>query len=141
MVPIPLGTLNHIDDPFPVPTETFGWAAGDASYAMGAFELEDDEALVLKGRSPECVFWNMCLWNQFLHCFNYDYDDVTTNCSKVELDSDGSWTIVIAANDPGVPNWVSTQGRPHGRIWFRWFLPERTPDPISTEVVKLAELG
>ena len=59
----------------------------------------------------------------------------------MELHDDGSWTIVIAATDPGVPNWVSTQGRPHGRIWFRWFLPERTPDPISAEVVKLAELG
>lgn len=141
MVPIPLGTLNHIEDPFPVPTVTHGWAAGDASYASGAFDLAEDEALVLKGRSPECVFWNMCLWNQFLHCFNYDYDDVTTNGSKVELDADGSWTIVIAATDPGVPNWVSTQGRPHGRIWFRWFLPERTPDPISAEVVKLSELG
>ena len=101
MVPIALGTLNHIEDPFPVPTVTHGWAAGDASYASGAFELADDEALVMKGRSPECVFWNMCLWNQFLHCFNYDYDDVTTNGSKVELDADGSWTIVVAATDPG----------------------------------------
>ncbi|HEY6425878.1 MAG TPA: hypothetical protein VIX84_01465, partial [Acidimicrobiales bacterium] len=43
IVPIPLGTPNAIDSPYPVPTETFGWAAGDAAYAMGAFELEDDE--------------------------------------------------------------------------------------------------
>ena len=49
MVPLSLGTLNHIDDPFPVPTETFGWAAGDASYAMGAFELADDEAAGVEG--------------------------------------------------------------------------------------------
>ena len=46
------------------PPTTFGWAAGDAAYAMGAFELAEDEALVIRGRSPECVFWNMCLWNR-----------------------------------------------------------------------------
>ena len=79
IVPIPLGTPNAIDPPYPVPTTTFGWAAGDAAYAMGAFELADDEALVIRGRSPECVFWNMCLWNRLLHTYNYDYERVTIN--------------------------------------------------------------
>ena len=79
IVPIPLGTPNAIDPPYPVPTTTFGWAAGDAAYAMGAYELADDEAMVIRGRSPECVFWNMCLWNPFLHTYNYDYERVTIN--------------------------------------------------------------
>ena len=57
-------TPNAIDPPYPVPTTTFGWAAGDAAYAMGAFEFAEDEALVIRGRSPECAFWNMCLWNR-----------------------------------------------------------------------------
>ena len=55
-MPIPLGTPNAIDPPYPVPTSTFGWAAGDAAYAMGAFELADDEALVIRGRSPDASF-------------------------------------------------------------------------------------
>jgi hypothetical protein len=56
LVPLPPATPNVIDPPYPVPTTTFGWAAGDAAYAMGAFELNDDEALVIRGRSPPCVF-------------------------------------------------------------------------------------
>ena len=52
IVPIPLGTPNAIDPPYPVPTTTFGWAAGDAAYAMGAFELADDEALVIRAVPP-----------------------------------------------------------------------------------------
>ena len=72
-------TPNTVDDPYPVPTQTFGWAAGDAAYAMGSFELADDEALVIHGRSPECAFWNLCLWNPFLHTYNYDYERVTIN--------------------------------------------------------------
>src|ERR1700691_5324963 len=110
IVPIPLGPPNAIDPPYPVPTTTFGWAAGDAAYAMGAFELADDEALVIRGRSPQCVFWNMCLWNRLLHTYNYDYERVTINGSEVEYESDGSWIIVVSARRPSHPNWVSTAG-------------------------------
>ena len=135
IVPIPLGTPNAIDPPYPVPTTTFGWAAGDAAYAMGAFELADDEALVIRGRSPECVFWNMCLWNPLLHTYNYDYERVTINGAQVQYEPDGSWTIVVAARRPAHPNWVSTAGHRQGRIWFRWFLPDATPEQPQVEVV------
>lgn len=135
IVPIPLGTPNAIDPPYPVPTTTFGWAAGDAAYAMGAFELQDDEALVIRGRSPECVFWNMCLWNRLLHTYNYDYERVTINGAEAEYESDGSWIIVVSARRPAHPNWVSTAGHRSGRIWFRWFLPSETPEQPQVEVL------
>jgi hypothetical protein len=135
IVPIPLGAPNAIDPPYPVPTTTFGWAAGDAAYAMGAFELGDDEALVLRGRSPDCAFWNMCLWNRLLHTYNYDYEPVTINGAQVEYEPDGSWIIVVSARRPGHPNWVSTAGHRSGRIWFRWFLPAQTPEQPQVEVL------
>jgi hypothetical protein len=140
MVPLQPGTANAIDPPYPVPTTTFGWAAGDAAYAMGVFDLEDDEALVIHGRSPECAFWNMCLWNPFLHTYNYDYERVTINGSQVHYDADGSWTIVIAARQPAHPNWVSTAGHRKGHIWFRWFLPDHTPEHPEVTVVKVADV-
>jgi hypothetical protein len=136
IVPIGLGDPNTVDDPYPVPTETFGWAAGDAAYAMGSFSLADDEALVLRGRSPACAFWNLCLWNPYLHTYNYDYDRVTINGVQVAYEDDGSWTIEVAARDTGHPNWVCTQGHHQGRLWFRWFLPEATPRPVTAEVVR-----
>ena len=135
IVPIPLGTPNAIDPPYPVPTTTFGWAAGDAAYAMGAFELADDEALVIRGRSPECVFWNMCLWNRLLHTYNYDYERVTINGAQVQYEADGSFIIVVSARRPTHPNWVSTAGHRSGRIWFRWFLPAATPEQPQVEVL------
>ena len=48
----PSARPNVIEEPYPVPTTTFGWAAGDAAYAIGAYELADDQALVIRGRSP-----------------------------------------------------------------------------------------
>ncbi len=138
IVPLPPAPPNAIDPPYPVPTTTFGWAAGDAAYAMGAFELAEDQALVIRGRSPECVFWNMCLWNPLLHTYNYDYERVTINGAQVEYEPDGSWTIVVAPQRPAHPNWVSTAGHRAGRIWFRWFLPADTPEHPQVEVVPVA---
>jgi hypothetical protein len=131
---------NFIAEPYPVPQVTYGWAAGDAAYAMGSFKLASDEALIIRGRSPECAFWNMCLWNPYLHTYNYDHERVTINGGQAVYEHDGSWTIVIAESDPGHPNWVSTAGHGYGTIWFRWFLPSETPRPLTTEVVALANV-
>lgn len=136
IVPLALGEPNTVDDPYPVPQQTFGWAAGDAAYAMGSFSLADGDVLALRGRSPACAFWNLCLWTPYLHTYNYDYERVTINGAQVVYDDDGSWTIEVAAHDTGHPNWVSTQGHPRGRLWFRWFLPEGTPEPVRAEVVR-----
>jgi hypothetical protein len=137
IVPLGLGEPNTVDDPYPVPQQTFGWAAGDAAYAMGSFLLGPDQALLLRGRSPECAFWNLCLWNPYLHTYNYDYDRVTINGFQVEYEPDGSWVIAVAHRDPGRPNWVSTQGHDRGRLWFRWFLPHHTPAPITAELIDI----
>lgn len=140
IVPVGLGEPNTVEEPYPVPTTTFGWAAGDAAYAIGSFALADDEVLLVRGTSPECAFWNMCLWNQFLHTYDYAYDRVTINGSQVQYEPDGSWEIAIAPRDPGHPNWVSTQGHASGRVWFRWFLPEQTPAKPLVELRKAVEL-
>ncbi|MBI3215435.1 MAG: DUF1214 domain-containing protein [Mycobacterium sp.] len=141
MLPVRVQPPNEIKDPYPVPTATYGWAAGDAAYAMGAYELKPGEALVVEGRSPDCVFWNLCLWNPFLHTYDFSRERVTINGSEVEYEPDGSWRIVISDTDPARPNWVSTAGRSSGLIWLRWFLPEQTPARPQCRVVDIAELA
>ena len=42
---------------------------------------------------------------------------------------------------PDHPHGLSLQGNRRGFLCFRWFLPERTPDPLRTRVVKLSELA
>jgi hypothetical protein len=130
---------NTVDEPYPVPKQTYGWAAGDAAYAMGSFELGPEEALILDGRSPRCAFWNVCLWNPYMQTYDYRYERVTLNGGQVQYEPDGSWRIVVAARDPGVPNWVSTADHPRGVIWFRWFLPESLPERPRTRVVRRDE--
>ena len=114
IVPIPLGTPNAIDPPYPVPTDHLRLGGGDAAYAMGSFELADDEALVIRGRSPACAFWNMCLWNPLLHTYNYDYERVTINGAQTIYEPDGSWTIVVAARRPLPPQLGVDRRTPQG---------------------------
>jgi hypothetical protein len=88
-----------------------------------------DDTSVLEGyRWITEMFWNMCLWNPYMQTYDYRYEQVVTiNGGQVKYEPDGSWRIVIAAQDPGVPNWVSTAGHRKGVIWFRWFLAEKQP--------------
>jgi hypothetical protein len=134
LVPVQPPVVNDVAEPYPVPQQTFGWAAGDAAYAFGGFDLGDDEALVVRGRSPECRFWNLCLWTPYLHTYDAAYDRVTINGGQVAYEPDGSWEVVVAGRDPGHPNWLSTQGHRSGLLWFRWFLPSETPARPTCEV-------
>jgi hypothetical protein len=135
--PIPApGDANALLDPYRVPEVTYGWAAPDAVYCMGRYDLTDDEVLVIEGRSPECAFWNLCLWNPFLQTYDYRYERVTINGGQVRHEPDGSWRVAVAARDPGMPNWLSTAGHPRGVLWFRWFLADEVPARPATRVVR-----
>ena len=140
-IPTRVEPPNEIAEPYPVPEQTFGWAAGDAAYAMGAYELRPDQALIIEGTSPPCVFWNLCLWNPWLHTYDYTYERVTINGAHITYEPDGSWRIVVSDTDPGHPNWVSTAGRRKGLIWLRWFLPEETPKRPVCRVVDIKEVS
>ena len=138
--PIPAPTPNQFDDPYAVPPVTYGWAASDAAYAMGAYELAPGQALVIDGSSPACAFWSLNVWNPFLQTYDYRYERVTINGAECRLADDGSWQIVVADRDPGHPNWVSTAGHSVGVLWFRWFLAEALPDRPACRLVELDDL-
>jgi len=116
------------------------FAAADAAYAMAPYVLAPDEALVITSRWPRCRFANVSLWNRFLQTYDYVHRPVGRNRSNTTLEPDGSWRMVVAHQDPGVPNWLDTEGRPFGIVYWRWFLPEETVPTPATQVVRVADL-
>ena len=76
---------NTIADVWAVPDATYGWAAKDAHYAMGSFDLADDEQLVIEGRSPECAYWGCMLWNPFMQTFDYRYQRIGINGEQADV--------------------------------------------------------
>jgi hypothetical protein len=127
---------------FPAPSKpgTHALAAADASYSMAPYVLGPDEALVITARWPECRCANVSLWNRHLQTYDYAHRSVSLNRAQTKTDPDGSFTIVLAHTDPGVPNWLDTEGRPFGMVFWRYFLPESDIPTPQAKVVKFAEL-
>jgi hypothetical protein len=56
------------------------------------------------------------------------------------FETDGSYRIVIAHRDPGVPNWLDTEGHTEGTIFWRLLLPEGEAAKPRCTLVPLAEI-
>jgi len=118
-----------------------GYAAKDNAYLQTRFELEPEQALIMRGRFPRCRFANVVLWNQRLQTPPYRYRRVSLNRNQVHYEQDGSFEIVVAHRDPGVPNWIDPAGLRTGMIFWRFLLPEENPPPIETELVDVGSLS
>ena len=46
-----------------------------------------------------------------------------------------SYRLVVAHRDPGVPNWLDTEGRPFGMVFWRFMLPEGEIETPRAELV------
>ncbi|MDQ1521551.1 MAG: hypothetical protein QOI55_2624 [Actinomycetota bacterium] len=119
---------------------TFAFAAADAAYSMAPYALAPDEALVITGRWPQCRFGSVCVWTRYLQTYDYVNRPVSRNRANTALEPDGTFRMVIAHEDPGVANWIDTEGRPFGMVFWRFFLPEGDIDTPKADVVKLADL-
>jgi len=118
--------------------ESITYAARDNVYAMAPFVLGPDQALVIRGRFPKCRFASLVLFNRFLQTFNYEERVVSLNRAQTVLDDDGNFEMILAHRDPGKPNWLETEGRPYGIMFWRFQLPEGDIPPLETEVISLS---
>ncbi len=114
-------------------------------YAGGVFELEAGEALIVENRiptRPEYIGFQLGnLWGESM-----EYADRlgSLNGAQTEVDPDGVVRLVIAHEDPGVPNWLDTSGHREGFMTPRWAYSEQPPSDawpsISAKKVRLDEL-
>jgi hypothetical protein len=80
------------------------------------------------------------LVNPWMESYDYTQRHVSTNDRLAARGLDGSWTLVIAPEDPGVPNWLDTGGRLQGFMLLRWVLAGDRPPTPRCELVPLAAL-
>ncbi|MFT5444597.1 MAG: hypothetical protein ACI8W3_003654, partial [Myxococcota bacterium] len=118
-----------------------GFAAVDNVYSMAPFLVKPGEALVIRGRFPKCRFANVVLWNRYLQTLDYAHRNTSLNRKQTKLESDGSFKIVVAGSDPGVPNWLDTEGRPFGMMFWRFQIPEEDIEPLTTKLVPIGEVA
>lgn len=129
-------TLPQFD---PALSNAFG---GDPNiiYYHSYWQLGPDEALVIDAHPPACDHWNFQLNNHWMESLDYRYFRIHVNSKTAAYRADGSVRIVVAHEDPGVPNWIQTVGHDRGTMCFRWVRAAEHPQP-QTRVVKLADVA
>lgn len=132
--------VPHVFPP-PVRPGAHALAAADAAYSMAPYLLGPDDALVIRARWPECRCANVSLWNRQLQTFDYLRGPVSLNRAEAAPEPDGSIQVVIAHRDPGVPNWLHTEGRPFGLVFWRFLLPEGPIETPTASVVSVDEVA
>jgi hypothetical protein len=126
----------------PMDPAVTGGAHGDPNifFHMGYWRLAPDEALLVEAEPPECAFWNFQLNNHWMESLDYRHRRIHANKSSAVYRPDGSFRLVIAHADPGVPNWIDTAGHSHGTMGLRWIKAKSHPRP-RTRVVKQREVA
>lgn len=113
---------------------------GDPNYAYfwGGFHVAPGEALLIHfPEVPETNTWSLCLYSHWLESLDHTRALINLNKHLAQLNRDGSLTIVIAGEDPGVANWLDTVGHSNGAMMARWVNPARTVPPPLSAVVRL----
>lgn len=109
-------------------------------YYEGPYDLADDEALIVEATVPkQCQYRSLILTNGIYETTDWINNHASLNDAQAPADADGVLRIVVAAKDPGVPNWLDTAGHPQGLIQGRWFGCDTTPVP-SVRKVALADV-
>ncbi|MBB5705075.1 hypothetical protein [Sphingopyxis panaciterrulae] len=107
----------------------------EQTYYEGLFELSDGEALILETEVPDRVrYWAVLLADQLFNTIDWEKCQSSLNGFQARLDSDGRFRAVIAAEDPGVPNWLDTAGRFKGVVQGRWYQASAAPTPTLKRV-------
>jgi hypothetical protein len=122
------------------PPRTPPGGAPHIAYGAGRWSLAADEALVVTTDVPDADYWNWAAHSD--HRFDSgDFASRSTSVNHVQAhrDADGRLRLVVAAADPGVPNWIDTGGRPTGTLAYRLIGARSKPVP-SAEVVPLAHV-
>lgn len=119
----------------------FQAAGGDPNilYYHGYWELSDGEAMVIDATLPDCEFWNFQVDNYWMESLDYLRHRIHVNCHDARRNPDGSMTIVIAHQDPGHANWLTTAGHRLGTSLFRVIGARGATADIRTRVVKLSD--
>jgi hypothetical protein len=103
-------------------------------------ELGDDEVMIVEGTAPRARYWSVQFLTRWMESPDYRYHDVIFTQRNTQLEPDGSFRIVIAHRDPGVPNWLETTGLRSGNIAVRAVKGEGTLD-VRFRREKISALG
>jgi hypothetical protein len=123
-----------------LPAARVDGGSDDLYYGGISYDLGPDEALVIEGPMVDGRYW--AFQRSALGSFDTNYADHVTslNHRQIRPDADGRFRLVVAHRDPGVPNWIDTEGQGEGIVTHRWIGVAERPE-IDTRTIRLDELA
>ncbi len=133
------GRQNSIANEFYGP---FSAAEGAAAVSYGGCDLNlaFDEAMIVACDVPQAQYWSFVVYSHgWFEQLDFANRTVSLNNAQIAADPDGRFRLVVAHNDPGVLNWLDTEGRREAFIAFRWVMSATMPT-LEARVVRFAEI-
>jgi hypothetical protein len=131
----------------PLTSEQGVFATGlpSADVSGGNFHLDPGEALIVKVPDVPSGYSGIELMNVFGAALPSTLAQTTLNNTTAFHDPDGYTYYVVSATNPGVANWLDSNGVSSGEIFARFEnLPDGTDPtglPVATEVVPVADVA
>src|SRR6201999_3598478 len=119
------GKLSHGVYKMPANHFNLAWSADKVGamrnqvYVMGRFDLAEDEAFVVDVSDGGAEYFTVPLSN--IWGTTLELVDRTGSLNKAQsvANDDGSYTYVISPTDPGVANWIDSDGLREGILTLR----------------------
>ena len=102
------------------------------------WELKPDQALIVEMDNHD-GFWIFGMGGVFVGSMDFLYRPVSYTPARTKVDADNVVRLVIAHDDPGVHNWLDSQGFSNGNLTYR-NLMSQNPARFRTRLVKRSEL-
>lgn len=122
------------------PPSTPPGGADNILYGGGMWCLEEGEALVIECPAPDAAYWNFTIHTYpWFESGDHEERQTSLNHRTTHIDGDGIVRLVVSHDDPGVPNWIDTEGRRESLLTYRWIHANDAPHP-STRLSPLADV-
>ena len=109
----------------------------DVTYAFGWWRLRPGERLEISVSPPpqSCRYWGLQVCDRWFQ--SHPDRRMNLNDANARPETDGSVRLILAAEDPGHPNWLCTYGHGVGTMFFRWLHHTPTSVPVCQVISEL----
>ncbi|MFZ0902796.1 MAG: hypothetical protein WAN71_02720 [Mycobacterium sp.] len=140
-IELPANTMS----PLAPETSVFATGLPSAEVSGGNFDLDPGQALIVQVPDVAAAYSGIELMNVFGAALPFTLAQTTLNNATAFDDPDGYTYYVVSATNPGVANWLDSNGVSSGEIFARFEnLPDGTDPtgaPVTTEVVPVADVA
>jgi hypothetical protein len=110
-------------------------------YTEAYWQVAPNQALKITFTPPADIpYWSFVPMNMRMESFDWHLATVASNNFLAEPNEDGSVTLVMSEQNPGVKNWVYVQGHQRGLMSLRFArMGEHAVLEVTTELITLTQ--